>query len=358
MIDRLTIGAGASARDYNGATGRWEQASSALNSWVSSRRSYRPRFRAPGRPLGAAALATAVLLLAGCAKPADDTAVQLRLKEPLQRGDRYTAVGANEQLQAVATGTANILVSLDQGRSWKRQPLNAVAAIVGFASCPDGTLVGLDFHGKVWTPSAQGGEWISQPLDGGFDPLAISCDAGNRLWVVGSHTTVARSDDHGASWQSQELGEDAILRTVSFRDGLNGVAIGEFGTVATTRDGGDRWELQTTLPEDFYPYALSYTLNGQLWAAGTGGRVMRSDDDGRSWNELAGPQGVQILSMTSFGNELYAAGSESAVLRFDGTQWTRLQGATQSPAPWTSVVAAGRTLLLSGPTVSRIELPA
>ena len=352
MIDRLTVGAGASARDTNGATRRWERVSAALASWIGLRAS------APRWPWSWPAAAASVALLAGCAQPVDDTAVQAQRKAALQRGDRYTAVGANDHLQAVATGTANVLVSLDQGRSWRRQPLDSTAAIVGFSSCPDGTLVGLDFHGKVWIPGAQGGDWSSRPLDSGFDPLAISCDAANRLWVVGSHTTVASSDDHGASWQSQELGEDAILRAVAFRDATHGVAIGEFGTVATTQDGGDRWELQTALPEDFYPYSLSYTANGQVWASGTGGRVMRSDDDGRSWSEVAGPQGVQILSMTAFGSELYAVGSESAVLRFDGVQWSRLQAAPQSPAPWISVVAAGRTLLLSGPTVARIELPA
>jgi len=350
MIDRLTIGAGASARDLNGAAGRWERVSAV---WMSELRRCASAQRRPGR----LAVLAAATLLSACALPPDDSAVQAQLQAALQRGDRYTAVGANEQILAAATGTANVLVSLDQGRSWKRQPLDAVAAIIGFASCPDGTLVGLDFHGKVWTPGAQGGDWKSQPLDSGFDPLAISCDAGNRLWVVGSHTTVARSDDHGASWQSQELGEDAILRAVAFRDARHGVTIGEFGTVATTQDGGVSWEIQAALPEDFYPYSLSFTANGRAWAAGTGGRVMSSEDSGRSWTEVAGPEGVQILSTTAQGHELYAVGSESAVLRYDGAQWSRLDGAPKSPAPWMSVVAAGRSLLLSGPTVSRIELP-
>ncbi|KZC42046.1 hypothetical protein RHOFW510R12_39000, partial [Rhodanobacter sp. FW510-R12] len=217
--------------------------------------------------------------LAACTK-ADhgDPAVAAERAKSIHRTDQFDAVAATKGRLLAGTLGGVLLASQDEGKSWTRTELPQPASIIGISACPDGTPVALDFHRRVWVE--QGGQWVARPIDTKMDPVAMTCDGTNRLWVVGSRTGIASSKDRGKTWASTALDKDAILSSVHFSDPQHGIAVGEFGSVAVTSDAGAHWALSAPLPPDFYPYAMYFRDRDHGWVSGVAGALFGTSDGG------------------------------------------------------------------------------
>jgi photosystem II stability/assembly factor-like uncharacterized protein len=87
-----------------------------------------------------------------------------------------------------------VLVSADNGRSWKREMLGEF--LIGIATCPDGRFVAVDFFARCGAAMLPGPAGRPSPSTSRAR-LAITCDAKGRWWVAGTGATLAVSADAG-----------------------------------------------------------------------------------------------------------------------------------------------------------------
>lgn len=278
---------------------------------------------------GAFGVVMAAAILAGCSASADLKPGGGAASRSLYRFDHFQAAADNGQVLVVVGGNGVIVTSTDRGQTWQRQQVGRGAALVGVAACPDGRFAALDFFRQTWLANAQGSGWQAKALPAPERPLAIACDARNRLWVVGSGSTVAMSADAGASWTTQTVGEDVsadasadvMLASIQFVDGEQAFITGEFGTVLATSDGGATWASRTPIGPDFYPYAAHFADARRGWVSGLAGVVMHTEDGGKSWQKRANPLGAPIYGLAADASGPIGVGINGLSFRYQGTQW-------------------------------------
>ncbi len=263
---------------------------------------------------GAALLGLAV---GACTQAPDLSAIQAERTKPVQRYDIAQSLAANGQVLVAGTQSGALLVSKDQGKTWTRQALGAVS-MLGLATCPDGSFVGIDFNHKVWSGDAQGANWKSVPLEKPRTPLAVACDAQGQWWAAGSGARIARSADRGATWQVTDLNEDAQLTSIQFVDEQFGVALGEFGLVATSQDGGATWQTGTKIPGDFYPYSALFLDRKTGYASGLAGQILKTNDGARTWTKVENAAGAPLYRLFLHEGRPYGVGAGGLVARLEG----------------------------------------
>lgn len=263
------------------------------------------------------AISAVVLGLAACQQAPDLGAIQSERAKSVQRYDISQALAANGKVLVAGTQSGVLLVSADSGKTWKREPLG-MASIIGLATCPDGSFVGIDFNHKVWSGDAQGANWKSVALDKPRTPLTVACDGKGQWWVAGSGAKIAKSADRGASWQLTDLNEDAQLTALQMVDGRFGIALGEFGMVVTTEDGGATWQKREPIPGDFYPYATLFLDRQSGYASSIAGQILKTNNGGKTWTKLENPTGASLYRLFRHDDKAYGAGSGGTVVRLDG----------------------------------------
>lgn len=300
------------------------------------------------KPLLTALLASS-LALAACVQAPDFGPVQAERAKPVQRYDTFQAASSNGKVLVAGTASGAIVVSADAGKNWTRHTLEAPASVIGLAACPDGGFVGIDFYRKLWVGSTDGTQWKALPLDEKVDPMAVTCDVKNRVWVAGSHSSVLSSADRGATWTKQEADEDVILTTIQFVDEQHGFVTGEFGTVMTTADGGASWTAQPPIPGDFYPYATVFADAQRGWTSGLGGVLLHTTDGGKTWAPQVNPSAAPMYSLLRQGDELYGLGAGGQMVLLKNEAWERFDHGLAVPAYLTSgAVLDANSLLVAG----------
>lgn len=277
--------------------------------------------------------------LAACSQGPDLSAIQAERTRPIQRYDITESLAANGRVLVAATQAGAMLVSKDEGKTWARQTLGTVS-MVGLATCPDGSFVGIDFNHKVWSGDASGAHWKSVPLEKPRTPLAVTCDGRGQWWVAGSGVKIAHSADRGATWQVTDLGEDAQLTTLQFIDDRFGVALGEFGLVVATQDGGATWQKGAKIPGDFYPYAALFLNRREGYASGIAGQMLHTQDGGATWTKLKNLSGASLYRLFLHDGRPYGVGTGGIVARLDGDAFRAMPYPDAQPA----FLAAGASI--------------
>ena len=256
-------------------------------------------------------------LLTACTRPADLSAVEEEKKKPLQRYDIVQALVGNEGVLVGGLQSGAVVVSKDGGKSWGRKVLGPVS-IIGMASCPDGSFVGIDFYHRAWIGDAKGETWKSVALDKPRVPLAVTCDSLNRWHISGSGARIARSSDQGGSWQVSDLNEDAQITTVQMIDETHGIGLGEFGIIVKTEDGGASWKKAGAIPGDFYPYAVLMVDRKEGYASGLAGAVLRTRDGGSTWAKMDNGSGAPLYRLFLHGGKVHGVGAGGIIARLEG----------------------------------------
>lgn len=312
----------------------------------------------------------AVLCLVACTPTLDDEAVKAEREKPVQRYDNFQAAASNGKHLVSAGGMGVLVTSADGGNTWAREVLPSPSSVVAMSVCPDGTFAALDFYRKVWIGDAQGRNWQPRRIEANFNPLAIACDARDRLWVVGSFSTIISTSDHGKTWNVQPPGEDAILTAVQWVDMDHGFIVGEFGTLLATRDGGATWNKQPGLPKEFYPYSLAFTDTRHGWVSGVAGTILHTVDGGETWAPQTNATGAPIYALLHVGERVFGVGGAGRLITLEGEQWVAVVNtprfhsylAAAAPLEPQAVLVAGaagalKVVSLSTP-VARLSLPA
>lgn len=270
--------------------------------------------------LGAAFIATGGLLLAGCTAQADLSAVAAEAARPLQRYDTTQALASNGKVVVAGTQSGAVLVSADNGRSWKREMLGGTS-LIGIAACPDGRFIAVDFFRKVWSSDAAGSAWKSVSIEKPRTPLTISCDAKGRWWVAGTGATLSMSADGGANWTVTDLAEDAQLTGIQMVDDTLGYATGEFGVIAQTKDGGASWTRLSPMPDEFYPYATLFVSAARGWASGIAGQILHTADGGQTWTRQTNASRAPLYRLFLHEGVPHGVGAGGVVARLEGDTW-------------------------------------
>lgn len=274
-----------------------------------------PRGKRARRRAGWLMLAS-VLAMAGCTHDPDLSAVDVEARKTIKRYDIVQALAANARVVVAGTQSGAVLTSKDSGKTWSRQALGA-ASLIGLATCPDGSFVGIDFNHKVWAGDADGAVWRSSVLDKPRVPLAVACDSLGRWHVAGSGAKIARSVDRGVSWQVTDLDEDAQITALQMIDERQGIALGEFGLVATSDDGGATWKKGARIGGDFYPYAVLFVDRDEGYASGLAGAVLRTRDGGATWNKIGNATQAPLYRLFLHEGKPAGVGAGGTVVRLE-----------------------------------------
>jgi photosystem II stability/assembly factor-like uncharacterized protein len=232
--------------------------------------------------------------------------------------------------------------------------VSAVSASIAWASGADGTVLRTVDGGRTWQKvSVPGAEKLDfRDVDAMSDRVAYILSIG-----AGETSRIYKTVDAGAHWDLQFANKDpkVFLDAMTFRDEAHGVAFSDSvdgRLVILTTSNGKTWE---RVPDDRLPpalpgegaYAASGTnvamVAGRIWIATSGGRVLRSNDDGRTWAASAtglatGPSaGIFSVAFRDAQHGVVVGGDyqqESAAI--DNVAWTSDGG-----AGWTVVKDRG-----------------
>jgi photosystem II stability/assembly factor-like uncharacterized protein len=192
-------------------------------------------------------------------------------------------------------------------------------------------------------------------------PLRDVARAGDRLVTVGLRGHILYSDDAGQSWQQASVPVSSDLNAVHFPTAQQGWAVGNDGVVLHSSDGGASWVRQLDgrqIGEQVLAHyqALAsaepdneqweqFVAEGQrlldegadkpfldVWfvdarrgyVVGVFNLILRTLDGGRTWSPLQdrtdNPQSLHLNTIAAVGDDLYLAGEQGLLLKWDSIQ--------------------------------------
>ena len=228
--------------------------------------------------------------------------------------------------------TASLLLSLILPLVWQPIELPSNASFRAVAVSRDGAICLSGNGPEVWVSTDGGKKWLDRKpeYEGVTDYRCVAIPANNVIFLAsaGSPSVILRSDDLGSTWNTvhEDKRPAAFIDGLRFWDGQRGFSFGDpIGgrfLLLRTRDGGRSWGEVSSDVISLEGEAGFAASNGSMelfgrssLLIGLGGRadhgasrVMRSDDDGETWEAVevkqipAGPsQGIFALSLRASG---------------------------------------------------------
>ena len=181
--------------------------------------------------------------------------------------------------------------------------------------------------------------------------------AGQRVVAVGQRGHVLFSDDAGKAWTQAEVPVSSDLVAVQFPTPEAGWVVGHDGVVLHSADAGKTWTRQLDgrgLGEILVAHytrvgdpkwveeAKRFAAQGaenpflDLWfddankgtIVGAFGLVLRTADGGKTWEPLLhatdNPKALHLYAIKRVGSELFIAGEQGTLLKFDGSRFAAL----------------------------------
>lgn len=255
-----------------------------------------------------------------------DGGVTWTQKDPGMINVRSYSIAATSDLEFwVGNDLSSISLTTDAGDTWTetsgpdRQIMNDVFFVtrnIGFACGTGGTLLRTSNAGSNWEDISFG------------ETRAFYCLSGltaNDMWL-GANLRIYHSGDMGASWQEKAttLGGNMIdIHAVSADIVL---ACSSSGFIFRTDDGGSSWD--TVYQTSTQIRSITKIDNQRYLATGFNGLILRSTDQGLTWNVLGAPEpGLQYEKAQFDGEEGWLVTSS-----FEKTMWhTTNAGDTWNP---------------------------
>lgn len=259
-------------------------------------------------------------------------------------------------LLSIGPGTASrIFKTADSGKHWKLQYTNSdpkgFLDAMTFWDARHGLVIGdsIDGHFQILITDNGGSTWNkipdsalppALPNEGAFSASGsnIAVMGRNEAWIGmgGSKSRVLHTADHGKTWTVVDTplaaGETSGIFSISFRDAMHGVIVGgdykqenaTVDNVAITSDGGKTWELIKEHGLSGFRSAVKYVpgKGKTLIAVGPTGADI-SEDDGRSWKELAYPSDIKGFDALGFApgrQAAFASGNLGVVGKLEVTR--------------------------------------
>jgi uncharacterized protein (TIGR03437 family) len=259
--------------------------------------------------------------------------------------------------------SAGVYATSDQGQTWTRIS----------AGLPNGTVYRLIAVGNVLYATVFGGG-VFRSADGGLSWTAVNTGLGslqvydvialgNNLFASTANQGIFRSTDNGQSWTAASTGlpAGAIWNMTVVGNTLLAAVVGQ--AIYRSSDNGQNWTKSqdgVTIP---YTFVL-YNHNGVVYAGPSlGVGVLRSTDEGRSWQPVNGGFDSRFVT---FG--FYGSGGTLYVASYNGVyvstslvnRATTVSAASFSPnaiAEKAIVAAFGTSLATRTEAASSLPLP-
>jgi photosystem II stability/assembly factor-like uncharacterized protein len=177
---------------------------------------------------------------------------------------------------------------------------------------------------------------------------AIDMVNGKLGWAVGHDAAILATADAGRTWQIQHYAPEADtpLLDVWFDNKNRGIAIGAYGLYLVTEDGGQHWQqVEMQINEavepvneqeqseelielyDLHLNAITESPDGTLYIVAEAGKVYRSKDRGKTWDELPSPYIGSLFGVLALENNIVLVyGLRGHLYRSDdaGMSWQRI----------------------------------
>lgn len=284
----------------------------------------------------------------GAATPAI-SAVPAALKQPAL----VTPKALNAAMLAVAAaGTrlvaagerGTILYSDDAGASWRQAsvPVSVSLTALQFVDARQGWAVG---HQGVVLHSADGGATWSKQLDG-IQLAALALKAAGA--ITGPEQARAQAD-------AQHLvddGPDKPFLDVYFENARSGYVLGAYNLLFRTVDGGASWQPwqgHVANPKGLHLYGMRGSA-GALYLAGEQGLLLRSTDQGSSFNALATPYKGSYFGLLAVRDGALVAYGLRGNAWWSGDQgasWSKIDTGVQASLAGGAELADGTLALVS-----------
>lgn len=229
-----------------------------------------------------------------------------------------------------AATNRGLLLSWDGGHTWRALPLGEGAVQVAAVLVHPGEATQLyaAFGGKL-QKSVDGGQTWQKLGEGVVEsPYWIGMPPGQPDVVyVMTGVGLFRSRDGGGSWSSAGIPVNGQVQGLAFHPNdpnVIFVAANNGRSLFHTSDGGQSW---TQITDQLtYASALGMTPGGKLFLQ-DGNGIQRSDDNGRSWQQV-NPENVRYfadgtLAVDGNNPQTVYAGTQNGIYRSDdeGTSW-------------------------------------
>lgn len=251
------------------------------------------------------------------------TVQRLLITDAERIGQRIVAVGDR----------GYVIVSDDQGKSWKRAkaPAAPLLTAVDFVDDQSGLAVGHDSvilatrdRGETWTqvfaaPAEQ------RPL---LDVLFVTAES---AIAVGAYGAYYESADGGRTWAARKvIADDKHLNAILDVGEAGLVILGEAGTILASADAGKTWA-PVTAPYKGSLFGGLIANDGAVVAFGMRGRIFRSTDRGKTWKQVDNPSVASLMGGDRLPDgALVVAGAAGTVLvsRDNGQSFVPLASGT------------------------------
>lgn len=252
-------------------------------------------------------------------------------------GERGMAVG----------DLGRVMRTEDGGSTWEQEEPPTNLALLGVTLQGDRTIA-VGQQGLILVADGGGG-W--RKIESGTTERLLNVDANPEglAFIVGAFGTVLRSRDGGESWHSAKPDWDALSTAGGGMSGAQGnptiAAVqvlgnnavllgGELSYIMRSPDAGEHWELvydDSEIPSgQVQPTvnALHVRTDGVGFAVGQSGQMLKTIDEGRSWQRLDTPVDANLLDVVSRADgHVVGVGMRAAVSSDDnGETWQVLKG--------------------------------
>ena len=230
-------------------------------------------------------------------------------------------------LQRIGRAISPPLFVLLAGTALRAAPPKVLALDAALAA--DNTVVAVGERGLVLRSADHAQSWTTAPSGVGatLTAVAFAPGADSRTgWAVGHEGVVLATTDAGANWRRQfpEGGDaDSFLDVIAL-DAKRVLAVGAYGLFAASNDGGATWQRRKIRDDDYHFNRVTRGPAGTLYLAGERGTLLKSADDGATWQPIAAPYEGSFYGILPLDRRtLVAHGLRGHVFRSadDGATW-------------------------------------
>lgn len=227
----------------------------------------------------------------------------------------YDLWGAGKN-RMYAVGYGVMLRSDDNGNTWTTTKKARDVRVIRVCGIDDRNRYAMSTD-RVFIASKSRSGWKEVRLAVENDLQDMACSQQGAVLICGDKGLILRSLDFGVTWETMESNTDRDLQGIWMSpDGQTAFAVGTHGTIVRSNDGGTHWvDVATPARETLIAV---WSAGDEVFAVGNEGIILWSIDGGQSY--LLEPSGVTCTLRRVTGNPtdvwvLGQSGHESVLLR-------------------------------------------